>query len=196
VIKVGDDYFLIPETHQLSEVRIYKATIFPYQWTYDTTVISGRKFVDPSVLYVNGRWWLFVSDSSNKNLYLYSSASLLRNWKEHPLSPIIQNDSTRARPGGRAFVYNRDHVIRIAQSFGDVLSVRAFQVDVLTTQQYSEHEIPESPLLEPGDHPLGWFEAGMHQFDPWWTGDHWIAVYDGRAMDNRFSIGIKIADNP
>lgn len=106
---------------------------------------------------------------------------------------MIQNDNINARPGERAFVYNGNKIIRISQSFGDVLSVRAYQVDILNTRQYLEHEIPESPLLEPGPTPMNWYAAGMHQFDPWWTGERWIAVYDGRSLDDIFSIGVKVS---
>lgn len=196
VFKAGDTYYMIPETHQLSDVRVYKAEHFPYEWTYVATILNSRKFVDPSIFFYNGRWWLFVGETENTTLYLYSSTSLTRNWVEHPQSPIIQNDSINARPGGRAFVYNGDHIIRVSQSFGDVLVVRAYQVDVLNTKQYVEHEIPESPLMEPGLAPKDWYAAGVHQFDPWWTGERWLVVFDGRAMDDNFSIGIKVSEGP
>lgn len=195
VFKVGDTYYMIPETHQLSDVRIYKANRFPYEWTYVATILNRRKYVDPSIFYYQGRWWLFVGETEDTTLYLFSSTSLTGHWVEHPQSPVIQNDSLNARPGGRAFVYNGDKVIRIAQSFGDVLRVRAYQVDVLNTKQYVEHEIAESPLMEPGATPLDWYAAGMHQFDPWWVGEKWIVVYDGRAMNDDFSIGIKISES-
>lgn len=196
VFKVDNTYYMIPETHQPRDVRIYKAEQFPYQWTYVTTIMNLRQYVDPSIFYYNGRWWIFVGETDDTTLYLFSSKTLTGHWVEHPQSPVIQNDSVNARPGGRTFVYDGDKIIRIAQSFGDVMSVRAYQVDILNTQQYAEHEISESPLLEPGDNPQAWYAAGMHQFDPWWVGDHWIVVYDGRAMDDVFSIGIKIAEQP
>jgi len=196
VFKADNSYYMIPETHQLSDVRIYKADKFPYEWKYVATILNRRKYVDPSIFFYNDRWWLFVGETEDTTLYLFSSKTLTGHWVEHPQSPVIQNDSINARPGGRAFVFNGDKIIRIAQSFGDVLSVRAYQVDILNTKQYAEHEITESPLIQPGNNPQAWYAAGMHQFDPWWVGDHWVVVYDGRAMDDNFSIGIKVSMQP
>jgi hypothetical protein len=196
VFKADGDYYMIPESHQPEDVRVYKAENFPYDWRYVATILNRHKWVDPSILYRDGRWWLFVSDTENSTLFLFSSKSLTGHWEEHPMSPVIQNSSRDARPGGRVFVYDGDKIIRVAQSYGDVLSVRAYQVDVLTTKEYSEHEIAESPILEPGKNPEAWYAAGMHQFDPWWTGEKWIVVYDGRAMNDDYSIGIKDALSP
>jgi hypothetical protein len=196
VFKYGNTYYMIPETNQLGEVRIYKSDNFPLEWSYLATIIHGRLFVDASIFYYADRWWLFVSDTENKNLYLYSSDSLTENWIEHPKSPVIEGDTRRARPGGRSFIYNGDKIIRIAQSWGDGAKVRAYQVDQLDPSQYAEHEIPESPILEAGLAPMAWYAEGMHHFDPWWTGEYWIAAFDGRGLDKNYSIGIKIATHP
>ena len=190
VFKVGATFYMIPETFQRSEVRIYKAINFPDEWTYLATIITGRPFVDPSVFFYHSRYWLFVGEPENKTLYLYSSNSLTENWVEHPLSPVIQDNTNQARPGGRSFIYNRDQIIRIAQNWGGGLKVRAFKVDVLDMNHYVEHELPESPLLESGSDPQDWYAGGIHHFDPWWTGEYWIAAFDGRAPDNSFSIGL------
>jgi len=196
VFKVGDTYYMFPETYQMGEVRLYKAVNFPYEWTYLATIITGRPFVDPSVIFYHGRYWLFVGETSNKTLYLYSSISLTENWVEHPQSPVIQDNEHQARPGGRFFVYNADQIIRIAQNWGDGLKIRGFKVDVLDASRYAEHELPESPLLEPGPDPEAWYTEGIHHFAPWWTGEYWIVAFDGRALDKSFSIGIKIAESP
>jgi hypothetical protein len=196
VFKVGTTYYMIPETFQLSEVRIYKAINFPYEWTYLATLITGRPFVDPSVIFYNGRYWIFVSEPENKTLYLYSSSSLTEDWVEHPQSPIIKNNTHQGRPGGRSFIYNGNQIIRISQNWGGGLKVRAFKVDILDTSLYVEHELRESPLLESGSDPKDWYAGGIHHFDPWWTGEYWIVAFDGRDLDKSFRIGIKISEGP
>ena len=195
VFEYQGTYYMLPETHQLNEVRLYRATDFPKKWEYLATPISGRGFVDPSIFYYNGRWWLFVGDKDNRTLYLYFSASLTRGWKEHPLSPIVKDDII-ARPGGGSFVFNSDVIIRLAQSNASIQEVHAYQVDQLDTRQYAEHEIPTSPLLSPGANPVAWYSGGMHQFDPWWVGDHWLVAYDGKDTQGVYSIGIKLALDP
>jgi hypothetical protein len=194
VLKYDDEYYMVPETNLLREVRLYRATSFPYGWTYHATIVSGRRFVDPTIFFYAGKWWLFVSRTTNDALYLYYSSDLTGGWKEHPLSPVIVGDAGEARPGGRSFVFDHGRIVRIAQkddlTYG--AQVRAFEVDVLTESQYSEHEVFQSPLLfESGS---GWNKDGMHQFDPWWDDTHWVCSTDG-LNNGVWSIGIFVTED-
>ncbi|OGO27539.1 MAG: hypothetical protein A2136_06900 [Chloroflexi bacterium RBG_16_54_11] len=136
VFKYGNDYYMLPETYEKQEVRLYKSHNFPYDWKYFKTLIKGRDFVDPSIIFFDGQWWIFVGSSDRATLYLYYSDSPAGNWVEHPQSPLIRNDTSQARPGGRFFVYNRNQVIRIAQGWGNGIRIRAFRVYILNTVQY------------------------------------------------------------
>jgi hypothetical protein len=197
VFKFNGTYYMIPETYQLNEIRVYKATNFPTTWSYVATLVSGRDFVDPSIFRYNNTWWMFVSDTTNSNCYLYYSNSLTSGWIEHPLSPIVVGNASKARPGGRAFVYNNNLIMRTVQKCDVVYGekVRVFQVDTLTTTQYAEHEIPESPILS--NSGSGWNATGMHQFDPWWTGNHWNCAVDGKTGTvSVWSAGIYLSPHP
>ncbi len=196
VFKFNGTYYMIPETYQINEIRVYKATNFPSTWSYVATLMSGKDFVDPSIFRYNNTWWMFVSDTTNSNCYLYYSDNLTSGWIAHPLSPIVVNDSSKARPGGRAFVYNNNQIIRTVQKCDIVYGekVRVFQVDTLTTTQYAEHEIPESPILS--NSGSGWNATGMHQFDPWWTGNHWNCSVDGKNSSNVWSAGLYLSPHP
>jgi VCBS repeat-containing protein len=188
VFKYNGVHYMIPESHVMNEVRIYVATDFPYEWNYLATLISGREYVDASIFRYNNVWWMFASDTSESNCYLFYSDDLTGDWIEHPKSPILSGvPPDEARPGGRPLVLDNDRIFRITQN-GEL--VRAFEVDVLTKTQYSEHEIPDSPILDKTG--LGWNATGMHHFDPWWTGDSWICAVDGRNGDI-WSIGIYTA---
>ena len=191
VFKYNGRYYMIPDTYNENQVRLYTTNNFPYDWYYAATLVDGRSLVDPSIFYYDGLWWMFVSNISNDNCYLYFSQNLRGGWTEHPMSPIVQNDASKARPGGRSFVFNDNQIIRIAQKddirYGE--AVRAFQVDILTTTEYSEHEITESPILQKSGE--GWNAEGMHHFDPWWTGNYWLCAVDGYSIDS-WSIGILV----
>ena len=153
--------------------------------------------MDPSIFRYNNTWWMFVSDTTNSNCYLYYSNSLTSGWIEHPLSPIVVGNASKARPGGRAFVYNNNLIMRTVQKCDVVYGekVRVFQVDTLTTTQYAEHEIPESPILS--NSGSGWNATGMHQFDPWWTGNHWNCGVDGKTGTvSVWSAGIYLSPHP
>ena len=193
VFKYGNDYYMMPETSAVQEARLYKASNFPYGWTYAATLLNGD-IHDASIFQYNNTWWMFFGDygyyGQSDTCFLYYSDSLFSGWQEHPMSPIVANDQSKARPGGRSFVYNGNTIIRLAQkddiTYGE--SVRAFQVDTLTKTQYAEHEITQSPLLTASG--TGWNFAGMHNLDAWWTGSDWLCAVDGKDNNDNWSIGI------
>ena len=206
IFSVNGKHYMIPESSQSQSVRIYEATNFPYEWKFVSTLLSGAKFLDPSVFYHNNLWWMFVG--VGQDCRLYYSPNLLSGWKPHPKSPIVLGALSHSRPGGRVIAFDGDRIVRFVQksdvSYGEQL--RAYQVDLMTTTAYAEHEIAESPLLVPSG--VGWNAAGMHNFDPLWNGRQWIGTVDARpgADFNSWSIGIyttpdvfapdSIIDNP
>jgi hypothetical protein len=196
VLSHENEYYMIPESAELNEVRVYRATNFPYDWEYASTIACGRAYVDPTLFFYNQKWWMFVgevySSVARGTCRLFYSDDLLGGWVEHPQSPIVKADTSKSRPAGRSFVFDNDRIIRLAQKNNVIYGqrVRAFEVDVLSETQYAEHEIVESPILyESG---TGWNASGMHQFDPWWTGDRWLGAVDGNN-DRVWSIGIYTA---
>ena len=86
----------------------------------------------------NGTWWLFAGGTLGStyggSCFLFYSDNLLTGWVEHPKSPVIVNDPSRARPGGRSFVFDNGRIMRLTQkddlSYGEQL--RVFEIDVLT----------------------------------------------------------------
>jgi len=185
------DHYLMPESGATQEITLYRATTFPSAWTRDAVLVQGQDFADPVLMFFHGYWWLFFSHGDNQDCYLYYSADLKSGWRPHPMSPIVYHDPGRARAAGRCLVLANDRVLRLAQdcAHGYGQSVRVFQVDTLTTTRYAEHEVPESPILGPGSEQ--WNSQGMHTFDPWWDGDHWVASVDGLGPD-LWSIGIYV----
>ncbi len=194
VLKHDGRYYMIPESYQQNAIIVYEASNFPYDWSPVSIIASGRPFVDPSIFRYNNTWWMFVSDTTSSNCYLYYSDDLLSGWIEHPKSPIVSGDPSRARPGGRSSVYDNGRIIRIAQDDTIVYGrqVKAFEVDILTKTDYSEHEISESPILQPGN---GWNSTGMHHCDCWWNNDKWICVVDGKDNSGTWSIGIYVNED-
>ncbi len=193
VLKYNGHYYMIPDTYSINEVRVYEAANFPYDWHYVSTIMSGRSFVDAAIFRYNGAWWAFTSDAFAGDCYLYYSSSLTGGWTEHPLSPVVVGDRSISRQGGRSFVFDTNRIIRVSQK-DDIIygeQERAFEVDVLNKAEYAEHEIPESPILK--NSGTGWNALGMHHFDPWWTGNHWLCSTDGNAPgDNAWTIGIYV----
>jgi len=171
-------YYMLPETHQANAVRLYRAAEFPDRWTFVRSLVAGRPLNDPSIVRVDNRWWLFAGERDD-TLRLYHADSLTGPWVEHPRSPIVSGDPTRARPGGRLLQIG-GRLFRMAQRDRPVYGsqVRVFEVEVLSTSDYKETERPESPIL--GATGRGWNKAGMHNVDFHQTAERrWLACVDG-----------------
>ena len=91
VFKFDGRYYMLPESYQAYQVRLYEAADFPYTWTHISTLATGRDFVDPTILRHNNKWWLFVSTTAETNCYLYYSDNLTFGWTQHPMSPVISS---------------------------------------------------------------------------------------------------------
>jgi hypothetical protein len=189
VFRSNGDYYMTPNVSYAQDVKLYRADDFPYSWSQVATLVDGHIMKDPSILYYDETWWLFVGSQGSRDCYLYYSDSLATGWTEHPLSPVIADDPGKARPAGRFLHLANDRLIRLAMKCDEVYgeAVRAFEIDLLTRTEYAEHEIPESPVISA--HGDGWASIGMHTCDAWWTGETWIAAVDGEGTGG-WSIGI------
>ena len=176
-------YYMIPETYQANAVRLYQAMDFPTRWSYVATLLTGRDFVDSSIVRFHDTWWLFTGlgrlPLRADTLRLFYAKELLGPWSEHPLSPIIENNACIARPGGRVLKVG-GNLVRYTQDcvpqYGT--RVRAFEITHLTTTHYHEREVGETPVL--GGSGSGWNASGMHHIDPHRLDDgRWIACVDG-----------------
>lgn len=175
------EYYMIPETLGASAVCLYKAEDFPTRWSRQWKLIDGAH-ADPSLLYFDDLWWLFVCSApyGHDVLRLYFARDLDGPWKEHPRSPIVRGDKCRARPAGRVLQVGR-RVIRFAQDCVPVYGtrVRAFEILELTRDRYVEVEHERSPILSSTNR--GWNACGMHHLDAHLQPDgQWIACVDGR----------------
>jgi|YelNatPaOPRAMG01_1025707.scaffolds.fasta_scaffold40760_1 hypothetical protein len=179
------DYFMVPESFQADSVRLYKATRFPEEWSFQRTLLEGSPLLDPSLLRYNGKWWMFVETNPQHKydtLRLFYANELTGPWQEHPRSPVVEGNNRKARPAGRVQVID-GRPVRFAQDcyprYGT--RVRAFAISELSTRAYRESECPESPILGPSG--TGWNELGMHHVDPHKVADgKWIACVDGVVL--------------
>ncbi|HLN02719.1 MAG TPA: hypothetical protein VK335_25750 [Bryobacteraceae bacterium] len=181
VFEWQNEYYLIPEAHTETAVRLYKATAFPDEWKYEGNLLEGDHFISPTLVRYKGLWWLFTSPSGNDTLRLFYASELRGPWKEHPLSPIVRKDLKTARPAGRPFVINGS-LYRLGQdcypTYGR--AVRAFQITEISPTTYAEKMV-ETPVVEASG--KGWNSDGMHHVDAQRTGTgQWIAVVDALGV--------------
>lgn len=193
--KWNDIYYMIPETADSQELRLYKAVKFPEKWQLVKILMKGD-FIDPSIVHFNNKWWLFAETNpkGHDRLSLYYAEDLFGPWKEHPGSPLITDNANISRPGGRVIVY-QGNVIRFPQDdypvYGNQL--RAFEITDMTTETYRERNAVGKPILEATG--AGWNEKGMHHIDVHQLDNgKWIASVDGHRASEKYgckSIGLK-----
>jgi hypothetical protein len=175
--------FMVPESLEPEEIRLYRADPFPHRWRYVKPLVRMRG-ADPSLCRFRRRWWLFVCPTPHRHdtLELYFAPDLEGPWTRHPRSPVVEGDARVARPAGRVLV-RAGRVTRFAQDclprYGT--QVRAFSVSQLTPEDYREAEHGASPVLRPAG--AGWNGMRMHHLDahPAPAGG-WIACVDGFAL--------------
>jgi hypothetical protein len=180
-----NEYYMIPESSESGAIRLYKASVFPTQWSFVGELLSGSTFLDSSIFRHANQWWLFTETNPEHRfdtLRLYYADELLGPWIEHPGSPIVNGNAHIARPGGRVANIN-GRIIRYAQDclpeYG--IQVRAFEILELSPKRYQECEVESGLVLSPSGQ--GWNAAGMHHIDPHLMPDEtWIACVDGRVF--------------
>jgi len=181
VFKWKKDYYLIPEAHTETSVRLYRATRFPDRWTYVKDLVTGERFISASVVHFNDRWWMFVAPQGNNALKLFFASDLTGTWTEHPQSPIIKKDLDIARPGGRLLVVDGT-LYRMGQdcypTYGN--QVHAFQITEISTTAYRETKITP-PLVKAT--LKGWNAKAMHHVDFHQMGKkRWIVSVDALGV--------------
>lgn len=182
VFKCEGEYYMLPESLNAGAVYLYKARDFPTRWTCVARLLDGP-LADPSIVHFDNRWWLFGCSMPYRHdtLRLFSAASLAGPWTQHPKSPIVNNDKSRARPAGRMLKFN-GRLFRLAQDcapqYGS--SVRIFEIQILTPSVYAEVELDCNPILKASGN--GWNASGMHHLDATMIArDQWLACVDGFA---------------
>ncbi len=98
---------MVPETLDAGAVSLYRADPFPTRWVPVADLLPGR-LADPSCSGFEDRWWMFAcpAPSSHDALALFHADTLQGPWYEHPASPLITGDRSRARPGGRVVAWD------------------------------------------------------------------------------------------
>lgn len=109
VFRWKDKVYLIPESADNRSIDLYECLEFPVRWTHKIKLMQNIKAVDTTVLFAQGKWWLFTGVAENEasfpevELFLFFSDNLFTSeWTSHPKNPIV-SDLRSARPAGRIF---------------------------------------------------------------------------------------------
>jgi hypothetical protein len=172
----GEEIYMIPESSENRDVRVYRAVDFPLKWELSRQLLTEISAVD-SVIYRSGKDYFLLTTVDTyelgdhaTNLYIYRSPQIVSSdWFESNLNPVIR-DAEKGRNAGRCGVKSDSHV-RIAQAseFGTYgKKIRLFEFQNLSLGEYSEAELELPELDIPSD------SQGHH---------HFSSVKDLKAFD-------------
>ncbi len=122
IFEFEKNYYMLPETSDANEIRLYKCEQFPLKWKYEKTIFKSIKSTDSIIFDFNNYWWLMTTHSNSAHgteselqIYYSKEGPLTNNWINYKKNPVIIDPST-GRNGG-IFFYNKK-LFRVAQSFG------------------------------------------------------------------------------
>lgn len=166
------NYYLLPESSEAGQIKLYRSTNFPFSWD-KIQVLFPEEAYDPTLWKNQDGYWLFVNQKSHPacspfdELNLYFSLSLIgARWTPHPKNPIV-SDVRKARPAGKLFKKN-GKLYRPAQDsekrYGH--RIRVMEVKKLNLEEYVEEE---AFRIEP-DESSG--VLGIHTLNQ--LGENWV----------------------
>jgi hypothetical protein len=147
VFEQDGDLFMVPESEANRTIDLYRCVDFPARWELVTTLMRDIAAVDSTLLYEQGRWWLFANvvemkgASFSEELFLFHSDSLIGKWLPHAGNPIL-SDARRSRPAG-AIMRHNGRLYRPSQDcsirYGH--AIRINEITALSADTYSEVEV-------------------------------------------------------
>ena len=122
IFEYENNYYMLPETSDLNEIRIYKCEEFPLKWKYEKTIMKNKKSTDSIIFNLNNFWWLMTTFSntghgneSELQIFYSEKGPLTDEWISFKKNPVII-DPSLGRNGG--ILNHNKKLFRVAQSFG------------------------------------------------------------------------------
>lgn len=173
------EVWMVPETWEAQQVRLYRADPFPSRWVLETVLLDGVAGTDPTVhRLADGDFSMLLCSAENEvhneTLLRFDAPSLRGPWTRSRDSPLVRGDPSQARPGGHCFDFE-EVTYRLAQDcstrYGERL--RSFPLEP------SGGEEGRLVLGQDGD---GWRSKGGHHADfHAWSDGGLFAFVDGES---------------
>jgi methionyl-tRNA formyltransferase len=114
--------YMIPESNESKEIRLYECIDFPLKWELSKVIMSNVSAADSMVFERDGVWWMLTNidpakiGDHNSELYIfYSDSPLSNSWVPHPKNPIYI-DPDKSRNGG--ILFDGEDIYRVSQKMG------------------------------------------------------------------------------
>jgi hypothetical protein len=179
-IYVTDDtVWMVPESWEANQVRLYRADPFPSRWVLEKVLIDGVAGTDPTLhRRPDGSMSMLLCSAEdgihNETLLRFDAPCLEGPWSRSPEGELVTGDSSQARPGGHCFDFD-GVMYRLGQDcstrYGE--SLRTFPL---------EPPWSVGGAIVIGQDGDGWRSRGGHHADihPW-SGGGLFAFVDGES---------------
>lgn len=173
---VEDDgqLFMIPESEQAGEVRLYRCVDFPMKWKLDTVLLTNFRALDSMVFKRDGQWWMLVGQSKLHALgvrpLLYRAPELRGPWSLCACSPI-SGEIDHARNGG-LLRHGQDlyRVVQLPEFNRYGVSIAIHRIDRVSDEEFVTSRTTE---LRPGHRREIAGGHHLHHSDEWTVFDYW-----------------------
>ena len=176
IFRYESKIYMLPESADNMDIRIYESVEFPTKWKLKTIIKENVSAADSMIFNRNNIWWLFSNinpiggrDCCSELSIFYTDNPIDGKWVPHEKNPVIF-DPSFARNGG--MVLDNDSLYRVGQiqTFGTYGGggVSINQIVELTTSSYKEQSVlklyPEFQQGIKGAHHLH-SDGGVTAFD-------------------------------
>ena len=165
IFKHEGNWFMIPETASQRTVSLYRATRFPDQWEFHSTLLDNINAADTVVFEYEERWWMFTNCQSHRSvderdeLHVYHAEHPEGPWQAHVLNPVVTGVD-RSRMAGPV-MHEKGSIYRPSQygAYRYGYGINISRIDILTPSQYRESAelriLPISKAGWSGCHSIG-----------------------------------------
>lgn len=141
VFKWRGIWYMIPESYQSGQIRLYRCESFPYKWKFDRTLLKDVQLVDHAIYQKDDKLIVITYDISNlNNKHAREFVIDMNCWKMIEIYP--KGNICQDRAAGTVYE-NNGHRYRAIQDcekcYGDFL--RFYSVDKISDTEIEEHEI-------------------------------------------------------
>lgn len=150
--------FMMPETSENRDIRIYRCVDFPLRWELHRVLMRDVSAVDTMMFRHDGKWWLLTNlapqphdDQGAELLIFHADDPFAPHWTPHPGNPIYI-DPSRARNGGLLAADGQLHRVGQRQGFRQYgAGATIFRIDEITPSRYRETAVASlEPDFGPG----------------------------------------------
>ena len=155
IFKFKNNFFMCPDSSDISEIRLYKSSNFPLKWRFYKTIKKNINSVDNIIFKKNNLWWLLTNiDRSNSqdfshdlSIFFSKEGPLTHRWKSHPQNPIKIN-SLESRNAG--LIFEKNKIIRVSQeqgfdNYGE--NINFHEIKLINKKEYVEEKIKNKNYL-------------------------------------------------